>query len=137
MTPYYTALETEVRRLAESEGFDVLADAADALAHAASLQRRLDESHEVIVTLKECADAANTRAKRAEDEIERLRKALERAGEAIHSEYCTQKHNPECEAVTTALAHETGAPSTDAKRDQQQHEAEHEPPRPVRQLPER
>lgn len=36
------------------------------------LEERLRESHEVIVTLKECADAANARAAAAERQVEAL-----------------------------------------------------------------
>jgi len=40
----------------------------------------------------------------APTEADRLRAALQRAGEAIHSEYCGRgRHHRECEAVTAAL----------------------------------
>ncbi len=41
-----------------------------------------------------------------------LREALERAEQAIHSEYCTQTCHPECVAVTAALAQSSRAEAT-------------------------
>ena len=46
---------------------------------------------------------AADRVREAIAEIERLRKALERAGEAIHGEYCGDHHHVECEAIDAAL----------------------------------